>query len=55
MSRDEPAPVEYSLAGIREALERIADALERAALDRDGQETARHYAQLEENERLETP
>lgn len=29
MSRDEPAPVEYSLAGILSALERIADALEK--------------------------
>lgn len=30
MSRDLPDPIEYSLAGIRAALERIADALEQA-------------------------
>lgn len=54
MSRDLPDPIEYSLAGIRAALDRIADALEQANSEKDGRETARHYARLEENEMRET-
>jgi len=54
MSRDLPDPIEYSPAGIRAALERIADALEQANAEKDGRETARHYARLEENEMRET-
>lgn len=54
MSRDLPDPVEYSLDGIRAALERIADALEQAAVTKDAQESMDHYARLEESERRET-